>query len=450
MLSDEKKRYEFDQKYAYYQNHHEYDITPDKDSNDYVENTGAAESGTPRKTFWRNIAIAIFVVVLIRIFITIGDSPSSTNTFSTNVNNNNTAWVNITQRMNNMENTLNETYANYKWENVQLEPVFLIHKDQWDDQPVVFVISGISKRGFEHLVQSNTRESDIQSVLETFFSKPKKEFKNENLIVLLSLSDLFDKKPDNQLYSNVEFEKSDEGWIGRQLLGAWDSFNQEFFINPYLPVIAISEKNNITKNQPQNSTKQVTPTKKSNTNQTATQPYFTLGSTEEEVKIVMGPPSSVNYGMWSYKLSNVYFTNGKVTGWSNISNNLKVSIGTKKKDAPPINLGSTEQQVIDAMGTPSSINYGMWGYNLSNVYFTNGKVSGWSNISNDLKIFIGNKKPDAPPFTFGSSKQDVINAMGTPSSINYGMWGYELSNVYFDANGKVSGWSNISNNLKVQ
>jgi hypothetical protein len=476
VLGDEEKRREFNQRYQYYQKRHEYDITPDEDPKVDEETIHAAESQTARsirigfnwKAFLRNIAIALFVIALIRVFVAAGDTstPSVTTSLTSSSNSLSpahlepAAWESIDRRMKDIENTLNATYGNYRWNNTELEPIFSVYKDQWDGKPVVIVISGVSKLGFEHLVQSTSRDDDIKSLVETFASKPKGEFKKENLVVILTLSDLFDKKPDNQLYSKVEFEKSDEGWTGRQLLGAWDSLNRELYINPDLSVVAKSEETNTSETQAQNSTKQEASSQTSNTNQTAAKPqsketkklsYFTLGSTEEEVKTVMGPPSSVNYGMWSYEFSNVDFANGKVIGWSNISNNLKVSIGSKKKDAPLLTLGSTAQQVVDAMGTPSSIIYGTWGYEFSNIDFdSNGKVNGWSNISKNLKIFIGNKKPDAPPFTIGSSKQDVIDAMGTPSSIIYGTWGYEFSNIDFDSNGKVSGWSNISNNLKIK
>lgn len=54
--------------------------------------------------------------------------------------------------------------------------------------------------------------------------------------------------------------------------------------------------------------------------------------------------------------------------------------------------------------------------------------------------------------TLDSTKQDVINAMGTPDSVNdyssFIVWGYGLSSIKFDNSGKVIGWNDLSNNLK--
>jgi hypothetical protein len=48
-------------------------------------------------------------------------------------------------------------------------------------------------------------------------------------------------------------------------------------------------------------------------------------------------------------------SNDHIIGWNNINHNLKVSIGSKKKGAAPFTIGSSIQDVIDAMGTPTSI-----------------------------------------------------------------------------------------------
>ncbi|MBZ4656006.1 MAG: hypothetical protein JG759_554 [Thermoanaerobacter sp.] len=178
--------------------------------------------------------------------------------------------------------------------------------------------------------------------------------------------------------------------------------------------------------------------------------FITLGSTESDVKRIMGSPSSIIGDTWSYGLSNIYFENGKVNGWSIIDKQLKVSLGGKVQGASPIMLGSSITDVINAMGTPTSIIGNTWSYGLSNIYFENGKVSGWSIIDRKLNVFMGNKKDNATPFSKGSNMQDVINAMGTPTSIIGNTWGYGLSSVYFDNDGIVTGWSVIDNQLKVR
>lgn len=63
--------------------------------------------------------------------------------------------------------------------------------------------------------------------------------------------------------------------------------------------------------------------------------YFTIGSTEHEVLEVMGDPTNIidfgSIGMkqFSYGISTVSFKNGKVDGYSNFENNLKVKMKLK-------------------------------------------------------------------------------------------------------------------------
>lgn len=121
---------------------------------------------------------------------------------------------------------------------------------------------------------------------------------------------------------------------------------------------------------------------------------FGFGSTQESVKKIMGPPTSIRdysfFTVWSYGISTVTFENGAVTEWNNYSHNLKVSIGDRKSESKPFSIGSTQQQVIDAMGTPEEVRsytfFIVWRYDLSTVTFKNGFVSEWDNYSNNLKI----------------------------------------------------------------
>ena len=179
--------------------------------------------------------------------------------------------------------------------------------------------------------------------------------------------------------------------------------------------------------------------------------YITIGFTKEEVKSIMGTPDSLSSYSWWYGLSSISFDhNGKVDGWSDISGNLKVSIGKRDENPSPITIGSTEEDVVKTMGTPDSLSSYSWWYELSYVSFDqNGKVDGWSNISGNLNVSIGKRDDNPSPFTVGSTKEDVLKAMGTPDSLSPYSWWYGLSYVSFDQNGKVDGWSNISGNLLI-
>ncbi|SFE75241.1 DnaJ domain-containing protein [Alteribacillus iranensis] len=118
--------------------------------------------------------------------------------------------------------------------------------------------------------------------------------------------------------------------------------------------------------------------------------FFTLGSTEEHVKTVMGAPSGINNhtGNWRYEYSIVRFKNGKVSGWTDISDNLKVEMKQEKEDVHHFTTGSTQQDVIDVMGTPTGVDSktNTWEYDYSTIKFENGEVIGWSDVSDNLKL----------------------------------------------------------------
>ncbi len=112
-------------------------------------------------------------------------------------------------------------------------------------------------------------------------------------------------------------------------------------------------------------------------------------------------------------------------------------------------IGSTKDDVLTAQGTPKSITGNTFGYDYSTVYFQNDRVTGWSNISRNLRVRMdSNSLTTESYFTVGSTKDDVIKIQGTPDNITGNTFGYGYSTVYFQ-NNQVKSWSNISNNLKV-
>ncbi len=82
------------------------------------------------------------------------------------------------------------------------------------------------------------------------------------------------------------------------------------------------------------------------------------------------------------------------------------------------------------------------------------KKVGFSSVDDVMTaVTINNigKDPNAPPITIGSSVEDVINAMGTPESIqiSFKSFKYRYSTVCFDDDWKVQSWDNRYGNLKV-
>ncbi|MQF70222.1 hypothetical protein FIM12_07835 [SAR202 cluster bacterium AD-804-J14_MRT_500m] len=168
---------------------------------------------------------------------------------------------------------------------------------------------------------------------------------------------------------------------------------------------------------------------------------FTLGSSEQDVLDTQGNPSSIYYTTWYYDSSTVSFNySGFVDGWSNAGN---LNLTPASTPSGTFTLGSSEQDVLDTQGNPSSIYYTTWYYDSSTVSFNySGFVDGWSNAGNL------NLTPASTPsgtFTLGSSEQDVLDTQGNPSSIYYNTWYYGSSTVSFNYSGFVDGWSNAGN-----
>ncbi|MBK9165366.1 MAG: DnaJ domain-containing protein [Acidobacteria bacterium] len=178
--------------------------------------------------------------------------------------------------------------------------------------------------------------------------------------------------------------------------------------------------------------------------------FFSLNSTRNDVLRIQGTPDSIIGNTFSYGYSSVSFQNDRVSGWSNISKNLRVRmISYSPSSENYFTLGSTRADVVKIQGTPDSIIGNSYGYGYSSITFQGNSVVGWSNISKNLKVrMLSNSEMSLNQFTIGSSKDDVIRVQGTPDSIIGNSFGYGYSTVHF-RNDRVSKWSNISRNLRV-
>jgi outer membrane protein assembly factor BamE (lipoprotein component of BamABCDE complex) len=188
---------------------------------------------------------------------------------------------------------------------------------------------------------------------------------------------------------------------------------------------------------------------------------ITIGSTKDDVLRVIGTPTSlsapevIKNSWWSYgayEPSYIYFDGeDKVMGWKFNESNPKVFIGAKVEGST-FTSGSTKEEVLSAMGTPKAVlinNFSpleQWVYDDCSVSFdtATNKVNSWTNAS---KLMLTKRLPDttAQPFKVGSSEEDVLKVMGTPSSIyiyplgntQYSLWGYGGSAIDFTKEGKV-------------
>lgn len=140
-----------------------------------------------------------------------------------------------------------------------------------------------------------------------------------------------------------------------------------------------------------------------------------------------------------------------------------------QEEEPSFSLGADKKTVFDIQGPPKrvmrfpGIEEDIWWYgSSSSVTFKNGKVVTWQNslqkktekVEDRIRIHLGDKDTEAPPFTLGSTKQEVVAAQGDPdrvstfSEIGEEIWWYPRASVTF-VDEKVVAWDNIHNVLNV-
>jgi len=185
-------------------------------------------------------------------------------------------------------------------------------------------------------------------------------------------------------------------------------------------------------------------------------PFFTLGSSREEVLRVQGPPGRIHGQTWVYSLSEVHFKEGHVSRYDNFDGSLKVHL---PPSAPPpgqpprfFSLGSSRNEVLTVQGTPTRVHGNRWYYGFSEIRFKNDHVEGYDNYFGNLYVRLLPSDPlpagqRRESFTVGATADEVLAVQGTPTSIHGNTWFYELSSVLF-REGKVQYVNNVGGNLR--
>lgn len=124
---------------------------------------------------------------------------------------------------------------------------------------------------------------------------------------------------------------------------------------------------------------------------------------------------------------------------------------TNIKIPSQIIIGLSKEQVKKVLGNPKESSKEYFKYGKSVIFFdTRNKVMGWNKQDSKIKVYLGKKLKGAQRIKVGSTKKDVINAMGTPTYLYLSVWKYNSSVIWFDKFGKVESWSNNSKNLKLK
>jgi len=117
-----------------------------------------------------------------------------------------------------------------------------------------------------------------------------------------------------------------------------------------------------------------------------------------------------------------------------------------RKIYPYITVGSTKDEVLDELGTPTASSEDKLVYGKSELYLKDNSVIGWrvDPFSSPIRVKLW---PEAPVdtsldyFTVGSSKDVVLVVQGTPTAFSEDKFEYGGSEVYFQ-NNRVVRWRN--------
>lgn len=109
---------------------------------------------------------------------------------------------------------------------------------------------------------------------------------------------------------------------------------------------------------------------------------FTFGCSISDVLDIQGIPSRTEGDTWYYGSSHVVFEHGIVVNWESLpSNPLRTIVRAN------FTFGSPEAEVRKIQGEPLHETKEVWTYRISEVYFKEGKVAGWYNsVLDPLKI----------------------------------------------------------------
>jgi hypothetical protein len=174
----------------------------------------------------------------------------------------------------------------------------------------------------------------------------------------------------------------------------------------------------------------------------------------------------------NYGGSVVELNNGIVVSFEDTDRNLRVmpnneSVSTALRgDGSSWNIGSLQEEVFSIQGTPDrvvhydSLRRETLFYGSSTIDLMEGKVIGYNNSNNNLRVAIatipsGSEAEAAGYWSIGTERNDVFRIQGTPSQVTlensmcrevlyYGNSMIELRN------GFVSGYNNVSGNLRVR
>ena len=118
------------------------------------------------------------------------------------------------------------------------------------------------------------------------------------------------------------------------------------------------------------------------------------------------------------------------------------------KTEKTINVGMPIGEVYSIQGVPTRTDGDVWYYGSAKIVFQNGHVSHWVDSEPPVLRTPSSTNPAsameanaAPGFSYGSTKEEVRAIQGNPLQESTTIWFYGQSQIRFDRNGRVIGWT---------
>lgn len=178
--------------------------------------------------------------------------------------------------------------------------------------------------------------------------------------------------------------------------------------------------------------------------------YIHIGSTKQDVRALLGEPSRVDAGFWTYGTSHIKFDHHEcVIAWKNMFSEMDKGFMQNRDDNQSFFLGSSMHEVLLALGSPTGVVDSpepVWEYESSHVKFDkNGFVIEWKNNYKQINHGLDLPIDHHIKLKLGDLKTDVLSALGAPTSvlaIEPNVWHYEASHVKFDEKDCLIEWRN--------
>ncbi|MBF8983007.1 DnaJ domain-containing protein [Lutibacter sp. B2] len=424
----------------YTQTSNKVDRESEKDVNDQYSNVNEYEkhqnNNIDNKAFimdndaFKRMFIVISLIIVVFIFIIIGNYGNNEDINDANILDNQETAISSSN-----DKTAAPNYASQNY--LAHTNGYTDYTDKFSNEVVLFGVITIDKL--------NVRKGP-----KTNYSKVAILTKKDTAIVLGKINDWYDVYIISNNYEGY-------GWVyGKYLDTYWYNSNTEKNTHHITNKSYIKTNNTI-----ENTTKNTTTEKQNMIEKKewdTVDKKITIGTTKEEVSEIMGTPDTIyeSLNSWSYAGDSIDFDrSNKVSSWSNSCGNLKVELGKKIETNKKITIGTTKKEVSEIMGTPDTIyeSLNSWSYAGDSIDFDrSNKVSSWSNSCGNLKVELGKKIDTNKKITIGTTKEEVLEIMGTPDTIyeSLNSWSYDGDSINFDRNDKVSSWSNSFGNLKIK